>query len=424
MWYGLASTAMTDQPLLTRDFVLLIAAHLLQALGYSSLLLFPVYLDHLGASRAELGTIMATAALSGLIFRPLIAWALDSLGRKPTVLIGTAVLTVGMMLIGWVDDLGAVVYIDRILVGIGVAALFTGYFTWASDLIPVARRTEGLAIFGASGLLPIGLNAFAHEFVFDPSSLRDFFPVIGGLIAMSFLFVAAIPEPSTARTRPDPRDESTEHRLRDVIRALCRAPLLPVWLATFVFSALVALFLTFATVTAESRLLTVLQSGSHAPGFLTQPASLWLPYALAALSVRLLGSRFPDRIGTHNMVAPALALYVSAFLTMAVAEQPTSLLIAGALAGLGHGYCFPVLISQVVSRSPERWRGSAIALYTAIWGLANLVLVPFFGGVADRHGDPALYGAASLGALGCISMWCVLEHRWGHAISPEKESRC
>ena len=412
----------SDPPLLTRDFLLLLAAHLLQALGYSSMLLFPVYLDHLGASRSELGTIMATAALSGLVFRPAMAWALDSLGRKPTVLIGTAFLTTGMALIGWIDDLGVVVYIDRIIIGIGVAALFTGYFTWASDLVPVTRRTEGLALFGASGLLPISLNAFAHEFVFDPASLRLFFPVLGGMIAVSFVFVALIPEPRKTGRSSEPSvhsrpgatdDDAPDYRLRDVIRALSRTPLVPVWLATFCFSALVAVFMTFATVTAESRLDSLVQSGAHDPGFLTQPASLWLPYALAAISVRLFGSRFPDRIGTHNMIVPALALYLSAFLTIAAAEQPAALLLAGGLAGLGHGYCFPVLISQVVSRSPERWRGSAVALYTALWGVTELVLVPLFGRIADAYGDPALYASASLGALGCISLWCGIEHRWG-----------
>lgn len=401
---------MADLPrLFTRDFLLLIAGHFLQALGFSSLLLFPLYVDHLGASRSELGAIMAFASLAGMVFRPAVAWALDSLGRKPTLLIGTAFLVTGMGLIAFVDDLGVMIYIDRLAVGIGIAALFTGYFTWASDLIPAERRTEGMAIFGVSGLLPVGINAFVHEIGFEPSGLRYFFPMVGAVIALSFIFILMLQEPAKSRARQ--QSGSGGYQLRDVLRALRQMPLLSSWLATFLFSGLVGLFMTYVTVTAESRL--SLADGSMAGGFFSQPASLWLPYALAAISVRLFGGRLPDRIGPHNLIAPALAVYVSAFLLVAAASEPYEFLIAGGLAGFGHGYCFPVLISQVVSRSPERWRGSAIAFYTALFGLTELILVPVFGGIADRHGDSTLYTSATVGSLVCLVLWCVLEHRWG-----------
>ena len=142
-------------PLFTRNFVALLVAHFLQATGYASLLLLPLYLQHLGASRTEIGLVMATAGVSGLLCRPLVAWGLDGFGRKPTLLIGTALLVVGMALIGGVDRIGWVVYVARAVIGIGIGALFTGYFTFAADVVPVSRRTEGLAIFGISGLVPL-----------------------------------------------------------------------------------------------------------------------------------------------------------------------------------------------------------------------------------------------------------------------------
>ena len=137
-----------EDKLITRNFVLLFGAHFVQAFGYSSLLLFPVYLDHLGASRAEIGSIMAVAAIGSLSLRPVVAWALDSVGRKPVLIAGTIVLVLAMLLIGFVDHAGGMAYASRFLFGIAAGALFPGYFALAADIVPEGRRTEGLAVFG------------------------------------------------------------------------------------------------------------------------------------------------------------------------------------------------------------------------------------------------------------------------------------
>ena len=381
--------------LVTRDFALLTAAHLLQALGYATLILLPLYLGHLHATRTEIGVIMAISSLGGLAFRPVVGWALDRVGRKPTLIAGTFVLVVAMGLIYFVRDLGPLIYIDRLLVGIGAGTLFTGYFAFAADMIPESRRTEGIALFGISGLVPLGINPFVQDLGIEPADLVWFFPLIGTLIFCSIPFLLPIPEPQVTRA-------SKPFTLREVIAALRRRPLLPVWFATVVFAGLVGSFMAFSTVTAEAK-------------GVARPAALWFTYACGAIGVRAFGARIPDRVGTHNIVAPALACYAGAMLATAMATETWGFLIAGLLAGLGHGYCFPVLTSQVVSRAPERVRGAALSMFTALWSGAGLAATPLLGRVADGYGDSTMFCAAGLAALAGLCAWTVLEHRLGAA---------
>ena len=42
----------------------------------------------------------------------------------------------------------------RIGHGIAAALLFSALFTYGTDVVPASRRTEGIALFGVSGLLP------------------------------------------------------------------------------------------------------------------------------------------------------------------------------------------------------------------------------------------------------------------------------
>jgi len=70
-------------------------AHLLQSLGWCSILLLPLYLDTLGANRTQVGAVTACASVGGILFHPAVGRALDRLGRKPTFIFGSFVLASG-----------------------------------------------------------------------------------------------------------------------------------------------------------------------------------------------------------------------------------------------------------------------------------------------------------------------------------------
>ena len=383
--------SLQSEPLFTRDFNLLMLAHFMQALGFSSMLLLPLYLDFLDASRAEIGSVMAAAAIGGLCARPGIAWALDRWGRKKTLATGTLILGSSMTLILLVDHVGGIAYSMRVLFGIGAGACFSGYFTFAADLIPESRRTEGLALFGVTGLVPLLVNPLSELLVTNPAELQWFLPCVGGAVLCSI-----IPLMNVRENRGD--SQHKPWRVREVLQSLRSMPLMPVWFVTFVFSGLVAVFFSFTTVTAQDR-------------GIESPTHIWYMYALGAAVIRISGAKMLDKIGPSNLVAPALACYVGSVLAAASAEFYPGILLAGSLAGLGHGICFPILTSQVVGRTPEHHRGSAMAMFTAIWSLSGLLMPPLFGAIADRYDDTLMFLLAAMWATIALGGWAALEHR-------------
>lgn len=343
---------------------------------------------------------MALASVSSLCARPLIAWSLDVWGRKPTLLVGTGLLTVGMCLLYGVYDLGATIYVSRVLTGLGLGTLFTGYFTFAADIIPASRRTEGLALFGASGLVPLLINPFATQVGISTPHLRLFLPALGLVVACSAVALLRLKE-------PEMQGEPKKLKVREVWETLKASPLWSVWLATILFASLVGILMTFATVSAKSR-------GIQNTTF------IWLTYALGAICVRVLGGRLPDRLGTSNLVAPALGCMGGSILLVANAQSSTELLWAGLLGGVGHGYCFPVLTSQVVSRTPAHHRGSALSMFTALWGLSEIVVTPISGYFADAFSDNAMFALSAAAASFVLIGWAYLEHEYGASKSETK----
>lgn len=378
--------------LFTRDFGLVVACNFFQGLASGSMLTVPLYLDHLGASRAEIGLIMASGAVGGLLARPAVGWSLETRGRKPTLVVGTVLLMVSMLLFGLVVELSGLVYAARIIAGISVGALFSGYLALASDIVPVSRRTEGIALYGVSGLLAFLVNPLIGELHLDPADLRFVFPVLGLPLLVSLLTLLAI---HGDRGVSAPGERPT---LRSLARAAAQPALWPVWWAAMSFSGLVALFGTFAAVAAESR-------------GLERPSAIWALYSLGAILVRLFGARIPDAVGPTRLVPPALLLYAAAAVVLSAAETTSGFLWAGLLAGMSHGTAFPVLVSLVAARVSDRQRGSTLTAYTGIWELTALLGPPLFGLVADAYGDALTFRVAAGLTVLAVILWWPLE-RW------------
>jgi MFS family permease len=85
-------------------------------------------------------------------------------------------------------------------------------------------------------------------------------------------------------------------------------------------------------------------------------------------------------------------LYGAALITCALSSSTLGMLGAGLLAGIAHGYAFPVLTSLIVSAVDERYRGRALAMFTGIWGGAAVLFALFGGLIADRWGDAPMLG--------------------------------
>src|SRR5206468_11382710 len=74
-------------------------------------------------------------------------------------------------------------------------ALFASYFTYAADLVPPGRRAEGIAVFGAAGMLTNGLGPSLGEVVIARAGFSAFFLTAAGFALLSFSVSLAVPVP-------------------------------------------------------------------------------------------------------------------------------------------------------------------------------------------------------------------------------------
>ena len=378
--------------LLTRDFVFLVVAHFLGALAWTTLLLLPVSLEEMGANRRTIGWIISLSPLIGICAQPAIGWALDHVGRKWSLVLGTLFTGSSLILLGQADHLGPALWFSRVLFGIGGAIAFTGFFAFIADKVPPSRRVEGIALFGISGLLPLALNPIIGSYGLTTQDLQTIYPVAGILVLCSLFFLLPVPDAQDVVEARQP------HSLRQRWDALTQPRLRPVWIAVVTFSGMTAVFMTFSTVAAKAQ-------------NLENPAIAWFTYAGGSVLVRLFGARLPERVGPNRILFPALLSYVLSLMVTGFATSTSHFLLAGLLAGFGHGYAFPVMTAAVVDRTNIALRGTAMASCMGLWQLTGLGTRPLFGWLGDVEGLRWLFLIAAMVGLAGVTLWAALERR-------------
>ena len=379
--------------IITRPFVYAALATLMLSLAGFVFVHLPGFLQRLGAAEAEIVSIMATQAVGAILAWPLVGRAMDAHGRRVVILGGCVLYLVVVALYLLVDSTGPFVYAVRFLDGATQTMWYTGLFTYAADLVPVKRRTEGLAIFGVSGLVPIGLAALFGDVILAVASYRALFLGALGFAGVGLLF--CLPLRDVPLTHDEPGLPAP-----GIFAAAAQRNLVPVWIAAFAFFlSLFALFSFMKTFVLNAKVGSV--------------GTFFLAYAAIAVLLRLFLGWVPDRLGTRRMLGVAMSCYAVGFLVLAVAQTPLHVLAAGLLCGAGHGYTFPVLFSLVVERARPRERGSAMAFYTAMDWMGLLVAGPVVGLVIELGGYSVAFIVLALLLITGIGFFYGLDRRAG-----------
>jgi len=380
---------MARPTLLSRSFVLGFAANFAHSLAFHSYVHFGGRLEQLGATELEIGVVMATMAAAAIAARPWVGRFMDTRGRRRVVLIGSLVHVASTLAYLAVDSLGPFVYAVRIVHGIAEAMLFSVLFTMAADIVPRARRTEGIALFGISGMIPLSLAGWVGDAVLRHGDYDGLFLLTVAAAVLGLLAGVWLPD-----SRPDASEPSEP--ARGFFRAIADRPLQPLWLIGFAFALAVGSYFTFLKTYVLSP------EGAGTVG------AFFGPYTIAAIALRLFFGKLPDRFGTRTMLIPAVACTGIGVLVLAGASTAWVVGLAGVLCGIGHGYAFPILSAMVVTRARPSERGTALASFTALFDLGVLVGGPVLGLVLQLTNYTAMFataGALTFAGLVVFVLW-------------------
>ncbi|MFW5733598.1 MAG: MFS transporter [Oceanidesulfovibrio sp.] len=366
-----------------RNLLICFGITLMVVLGVASVTpAFPLVMEVLGVSPHQIGLVVTSFTIPGVVLTPIMGVLADRYGRKRTIVPSLFLFGLAGFACGFARDF-TLLLVLRFLQGVGAAALGALNITIIGDLFSGTRRATAL-----------GLNASVLALAVAV------YPVLGGSLAFFgwfapfFLPVFAIPLAWIVLTRLD-NPEPTEHqKLREYFLAIwagIRNPqvlgLLLASLSTFII--LYGPVLTYLPVYLHEAF----GATSFAIGCIISAASLVT--ALVASQLGRLAMRFSER----RLFKIAFLVYATACALLPHMDGLWWYILPIALFGLGQGLNLPAAQSLLTAFAPMEQRGAFMAVNGMVLRLGQTIGPLLMGSLYAFFGMEGVFYGGSVVAL-------------------------
>lgn len=364
-----------------------------QGVGFFLLVNVPGRFLELGMTEGTIGLVYAGAALVGLALRPPLGRTLDLVRRRTVMRVAGLVNVVAIVGLAYTAAVGLPLLAWFVLARATQIAVVAATLTYVADILPLAARTRGIAIFGMSSLLPIAVSNLIGDALIGLTGYQGAIAASGVMALIAAVLVWWLPALPVL----------TQGARRSFWAALSQADLRMVWLITLVLAVGVEALFAFMRTFVESR-----------PG-VGSLAVFYGIYGTVAVFTRLFS-------GTLAGVSPRLTATLGStslgvgIVVLAFAHGLGALVVAAVFTGTAHGVVFPILSSEVVARARPSERGSAVATFTSIFGLSVLAFVPLIGLIIDVAGYSVAFASVGVAIVAGSALYLALDVRRGGAL--------
>jgi len=358
---------------LRKNLLMLFAAGLFFWSGLASLLpTLPLYIEHIGASKQEIGIVMGSFAIGMLLCRPSMGALADIRGRKIVLLIGMSVAAIAPLGYLFVKSIIPLMII-RSFHGISIAAFATAYIALVSDLAPEHRRGEVVGYMSLVNPLGIALGPAIGGFLQASAGYTPLFLSSAALGSMGLLCIIPIVNPPIITK---PHNSKNDNFWQILTSPRVRIPAIVLLLSGLTLGSLhtfISLFIKSTGVDLN-------------PGFFFSAA------AVSSFSCRLFSGKASDRYGRGLFVTMSLIAYTLSMICVWQANNSFMFLLGALMEGAASGTLIPMISVLMTDRALPHERGRIFGASLMGFDIGLAIAGPIFGTFAETLGYRNMFG--------------------------------
>jgi MFS family permease len=361
---------------LRQNLLILFATGLLFWSSMASLLpTLPLYVEHIGGSKQQIGIVMGSFAIGLLLFRPKLGQMADKKGRKIVLLIGLTVAIITPLGYLFVKSIPLLMVL-RAFHGISVAAFTTAYLAIVADVAPADKRGEIIGYMSLINPLGLAIGPTLGGYLQAAVGYPILF-LVASELALGALLCAVHLKHSHQQAPQENNDQKQFWQMLTSPRV--RIPTFIMLIVGLVFGTLS----TFVPLFIKETQIDL------------NPGLFYTAAAISSFSTRIVTGKASDRLGRGLFVTIALVFYGVSMLMLWKANSPSTFLFAAVIQGAGGGTLVPMVSTMMADRSQPEERGRTFALCITGFDLGIALAGPVLGLVAEELGYANLFLYAS-----------------------------
>lgn len=330
------------EKLWNRNFIIACITYFLMACSFNLLMpTIPIFLsEELGIEPSKIGIALSSYAIALLIIRPFCGYSVDVFQRKPLLVLGIILFVAAY--VGYYFAFTVLFFV--------ILRFFHGMFwglstvsanTVAIDIIPPARRAEGIGYFGVNSNIAMAVAPYIAVNIYDSYGFNTLISSALGMGILSIIVVSFINIPIRKKLDKIPPMSFDRFILIKAVPILFNQLFI-----SFGWGTLIA----FAVLYGK-------QIGIHNSGI------FFLFLAGGIVLSRVTSGKFVDRGHLHLVMTFALLAITVGFSGFALLHSIVSYCISALMIGIGYGTLFPALQTIYINMAPASKRGTANSTY-------------------------------------------------------------
>ncbi|WP_313891985.1 MFS transporter [Psychrobacillus sp.] len=333
--------------------------------------ILPAYLKSIGEGGTAAGLMIAIFAGAQLLMSPIAGRWADKYGRRIMIIAGLSGLALSMFVF-YLSDSVTVLYISRVIGGVGAALLIPAIFAYVADITTMDQRAKGNSFISAAMSLGIvvgpGIGGFLADFGLKMPLLIS--AVVGVLAVIFSTFVLKESKPENS----DVSDAKQESMVKEIIQSTKKPYFIPL---------VITLVMSFGLMAYESVLgLFVDKEFGASP----QDIALMITATgIVSVIVQLFAVEWVvKRFGEVKVLRMFLGLAAFGFLLSIIASSYAFFFGVTMIIFLATSILRPVL-TTLISKLAGKEQGFAMGMNNAYMSIGN-ILGPLLAGLLyDVH---------------------------------------
>lgn len=387
---------MDNSRLWTKNFIIDSTANFFIYLVYYTLtVIIAIYaMDELHTSPGAAGFASGIFILTALFSRIFTGKTIEQIGQKKILFIGLAIYFLASFLYFGADNIVLLLLIRSLHgIGFGISATATG--TIIANIIPSARRGEGIGYYAMSVTLASAIGPFLGIYMNQHISFTAIFTLCAVVLAISLIAALLLKVNNMPSVSIPAQVKKEKFNLHSFIEFNALPIAIIGGLLGFFYSSIISFLAPYA------REINLINAGS----------TFFIVYSIVILLSRPITGRLFDKKGANFVMYPSFLVFAIGMVFLSYAHTNFMLLLAGGLLGFGFGTFMSSGQAIAIALTPRNHMGLATSTFFSLTDGGVGIGPLFLGLLVPYVGFRGLYEIMAVGTIFTMYLYYLLHGR-------------